>query len=144
MQKLQIKRCAAHDIKLADAGYNRHRVMAPAEHSVEDVLNPGYLWHGADRLRPHDIVEIVGERFGFYLELYVVRLDRDTQAVIYQILRQEMFGEARPAVAVDLSQARIERKGVDKWRIVIGETVISKGHASEDDAKAWLSKKQAA
>lgn len=141
--KPQIRRANRDAIKAADIGYMRWRTVAPADHTRADVLNPGYLWHAHDRLQPHQIVEIAHETCKFFVEVYIVKVDKPSQSIVYHVIRDCDWSKATE-VKNDLDAAVVERKGSDKWRVRLGEVVLIKGLTTEDDAREWLSAQKAA
>lgn len=55
-----------HPTKMRNAAeYVRtlHHVVVEPDHSLEDVMAPGYWAHHVDRLRVHDLIDVIGERF---------------------------------------------------------------------------------
>jgi hypothetical protein len=55
-----------HPTKMRNAAEyvrTQHHVVVDPDHSLEDVLTPGYWQHHVERLRVHDLIDVIGERF---------------------------------------------------------------------------------
>lgn len=131
-----VRRIQGDRIKLAEHGRNAWRVRAPMEDDPETCLHPGYLWH-EQRIRVGDIIEITNELNQFFIMLLVARIDRDTQSIQTRIIHACDWRNEQ-LEATDMSGATIERKGSDGWRVVLGTSIQSRGHASKQDAEQWL------
>lgn len=136
-----VLRLAGDRIKLGEAARQVHYAVAPMDHDPEAWLDPGYLWHKHANMRPGDKIEITNDLHTAYAELLIVRVDRETQSIITQTITTVDWRNMPPA-ATDLTAAVVERKGGDKWRVVLGTAVLSKGHDTEADAQRWLDRRQ--
>lgn len=139
---LTIKRAPAHACELAEFKRNLHHVKASADHSPEDARRPEYLWHYYKSLKAGDHVEIVGPKYLWILNLFVIDIDNVGQGVISrEISLYDWRDVAKPAV--DLSHAVIEMKGgKGKWTVVLGNETIKAGFATEADARLWLDERK--
>lgn len=136
-----VLRLAGNRIKLGEAARQVHCAIAPMDHDPEVWLDPGYLWHRHDLMRPGDKVEITNDLHTAYAELLVVKIDRETQSIITQTITTVDWRD-QPPVLTDLSSAIVERKGADKWRIILGTSILSKGHETEAEARTWLDRQK--
>lgn len=127
-------------IRLAENGRNLWHAVAPHTHTLEDVLDPIYLFHGHDRIAPGDRVEIRHQLHHFLVELYVVEVDKDTQGILTYVLSAHDFTTTELRVA-DLTGATVEEMGL-KWAVRQGKRVLKAGFDTEMEALAWLEKKK--
>jgi hypothetical protein len=137
-QKVQISEQA---VKLAEVGRNLWHAVAPYTHTLEDALDPSYMWHSHARIQPGDRIEIRHQLHQFLVELYVVEVDKDTQAILTYPLAVHDFAKAELRVA-DLTGATVEEMGANKWCIQQGRRVLKSGFDTELEAQAWLAKKK--
>lgn len=127
-------------IKAAEVARNTWHAIAPADHVLEDVLNPGYLWRRHDVMQPGDRIEIRHQLHHFLVELYIVQIDREAQAILtYEIAVTDFRGqELRVA---DLTGAAVEQVGGLNWRVRLGNKELKGGFDTKLEAEAWLKKK---
>lgn len=139
--KQPIQRISQHLVKLAENQYNRHCAIAEENHTIRDVLHPGYLWHAHGRIQRRHIIEIVHPADAFFVELYVVKVDVETQSILTRALRVVDWSDELAPVA-DLSGAKIEKKGADGWRVINGTSVLARNFESREHAEVWLGKRR--
>lgn len=133
------------DIKLAEHGSQRWRVKARAEHTLDDVRHPAYLWArahttGKNGIQPGDVIEVSHEQHSFYVEMYCAAVDPSTHSVRCHVLTEKVFTDPLPIR--DLSEATVEWKGGAKWSVILGHDVLSKNHATKEIAERWLERKK--
>lgn len=133
----QIKRVQGERIVLAENARSVWTVFVPEDHTPEDCLHPGYLWHKHPSMRVGQKVELVHELHKFYIELLIARIDQDTQSIQSRVIALlDWRKEALPTV--DLSGARVEKMGADQWRVVLGNSILTRGHETKAAAQQWL------
>lgn len=128
-------------IKPAEVARTVWHALAPADHTLEDVLHPSYLWRRYDGIEPGARIEIRHQLHHFLVELYVVQIDREAQAILtYEINKIDFRGqELRVA---DLSGAEVEQVGGLNWRVRMGNKELKGGFDTKLEAEAWLAKKR--
>lgn len=128
-------------IKLMEFGRNAWHIVAPAEHTLAQVLDLSYCWHRHDQIRPGDKIEIRHALFHYLVEILVVEVDREAQAILgYYTVRDLLSEEMR---APDLSGAFVELLGANKWCVRLGGYVMASNFETQLEAAAWLAKKSA-
>lgn len=53
----------------AEYARTQHHVVVDPTHTIEDVTTPGYWSHHVDRLRVHDLIDVIGEGFDITLRV---------------------------------------------------------------------------
>jgi hypothetical protein len=129
-------------IRLAEHTYNRWSIIAPADHSLEQVCDLRYAWHAHDRIKPGDIIEIRSANFQFTVEILVREIDTEAQAILgFYTIRDLAREELR---VPDLSAASVkEMGGPHGWAVMLGSQHLKSGFETQGEAVAWLRKKQA-
>jgi hypothetical protein len=69
-------------VQPAEHAHTAWSVTVPAEHTLDDALDPGYLWNAHRRLRAGDTLELTHVTHEFYGLYYVMKVDAVAQAVI--------------------------------------------------------------
>lgn len=108
--------------------------------SLDQVLDPNYWVHLAERLRVNDLIEVVAPDHSFDLDLRVVAIDpyKHWAAVAPRA------GRRRPATPLPAGPAAnaqgyiIDNDPVQGWRILQGRDLIAHGFADEAAARAAL------
>lgn len=114
--------------------WREHHVKAAADVKLEDVFDPGFWIHVANRLRPLDTIVIKSEAGTFAAALHVISVQTDGAVV-------------QPVWLVDLTEKAPVRRvsktvtvgwgGPNhKWRLVRGNEVLAYGFDSKDEADA--------
>lgn len=136
------RRALRQSLKLADSMRNRWRCNPDADHTLSDVTDPGYLWHSAEFIRPLDIIEIAHPFGLYYVELLVMKADKETQTIITRpITAFDWSAESMPTA--DLEDAKVERAGADGWRVRLDAAVLRKGFETRAEAQQWLEDRRA-
>lgn len=125
--------------RFSDASYKRNlwNVIIPHDVPFEDVENPSYWAHVAQKLRPMDRIEVFREDGTEWAELLVVMTDRVSAKVV--VLNRVAL--ERAAVEDSDPQYRIEWAGPHhKFRVVrvSDKEVIQSGFDSRDLAQMSL------
>jgi hypothetical protein len=119
----------------------QHHVVVDPDHSLEDVTTPGYWAHHVDRLRVHDLIDVIGERFDVTLRV----TDKGNGFVETRVLRK-WLSEEPAAKLTDEEKAKIEASIPDGYvidhtpktgwraRLKDGGVEISRNHKSKVDA----------
>lgn len=133
-----------HPTKMRNAAEyvrTQHHVVVDPDHSIEDVTTPGYWQHHVDRLRVHDLVDVIGERFDATLRV----TGKGNGYVEMRVLRK-WEDEAPAAKLSDEERARIEASIPDGYvidhtpktgwraRLKDGGAEISRNHKSKVEA----------
>lgn len=127
--------------KHLEFGRNSWHTIAPADHVLEQVLDPRYLWHKHTEIRPGDKIEIRHALFEYEVTILVREVDKEAQAILgYPVIR-ELTKEKLSAP--DLSGAHVEFLGAHKWCVRLGGFLMTTGFDTQLEAEAWLRKKQA-
>lgn len=137
----QLVRAQNYQIQLEEIERRRWAVKVPVEHTEHDCVGPAYLWLRHDLIRVGDVAVMVREDYSFYIEALVVRIDQETQSVHTRVINAADFSTEELPQA-DLSSAVVERSGADNWRVVLGKSVLTKGHATKVDAERWLARRR--
>jgi hypothetical protein len=53
----------------ADYVRTQHHVVLDPGHSIEDILRPSYWAHHVERVRIHDLIDVIGETFDLQLRV---------------------------------------------------------------------------
>jgi hypothetical protein len=112
--------------------------VVPAGHTLEDALDPGYLFNSHRSLRPGHLVELTSATHDLYAMFYVLKVDEVAQAIIMvPIMGPHKLNEI-PIRIPNLAQVRFEYLGeTAKWGVIMGKTVVSKNHLTEEAAREW-------
>jgi hypothetical protein len=79
------------DFSLSKAARQNWFISLPDTCTKEDLLNPSFYAHVAERIRPQDTIEVVAKGSSFYAELFVLSADKNSVKV--SILRWVDFQE---------------------------------------------------
>ena len=140
---MQKKRAHMRDIGLAEHRRNQWRVGVEAGTTLAEALDPGFLWHGQDRIRAGDFVELLHEDHKFFVRLLVAKLDHETQSIVCRTVDIRDWGDEELPRS-DLAEARIEHKGASaKWCVLLGNQYLERGFRNEAEARAWLDERRA-
>lgn len=115
-------------------------VIAHADHSIEDVLHPMYLWNKAEQIEAHATIEIK-HALGFYVVvLDVVRVDRATRSIISNVRHIfDYTADGTRRVAPDVSGARVDFLGSERqWAVIDGHHVIKDRLATRAEAEIFI------
>ncbi len=128
-------------IKLKEHVYNTWSIIAPPDHSLEQVCDLRYAWHAHDRIVPGDFIEIRSASFRFFVSVLVKEIDREAQAILgYYTVRDLTKEDLR---VPDLSGANVVLMGGPHgWAIMLGSQHLRSGFETEGEAVAYLRKKQ--
>ncbi|NTF54418.1 hypothetical protein G6L12_05855 [Agrobacterium rhizogenes] len=133
-----------HPTKMRNAAEyvrTQHHAVVDPDHTLDDVLAPGYWAHHVDRLRVHDLIDVIGERFDVTLRV----TGRGKGFVETRVLRK--WEDDTPAAKLtDAERAAIEATIPDGyvidhtpktgWRARLrdGGEEISRNHKSKVEA----------
>lgn len=130
-------------IKLMEHGALTWLVIAPAEHTLEQVRDPRYCWHKAHSgdIRVGHTIEIRHALLQYVVQILISDIDTDAQAIIgYHTVRdltkEELCGP-------DLSDAVVKFiDGPQRWAVMLGSQIMKSGFDTKSEANAYLDKKQ--
>lgn len=134
------------DIHHAESARMAWRVSIPEDHAIEDVRHPSYLWNRHREFRPGDRIEYWAIDGRFFIEQIVVAIDAKTRSIMVREIAFHDWGE-KPLQRADISQAaaRVEWAGPSvKWRVVVGDEVLTDKLATKEKAQEWLDQQVAA
>jgi hypothetical protein len=133
-----------HPTKMRNAAEyvrTQHHIVVDPDHSMEDVTRPGYWAHHVDRLRIHDLIDVIGEGFDATLRV----TGKGNGFVETRVLRK-WEDEAPVAKMTDEERATIEASIPDGYvidhtpktlwraRLKDGGAEISRNHKTKVDA----------
>ncbi len=102
--------------------------------TVEDLLDPGYWAHVANRMKAgHRIIAVPDDRH-YFAEFFVLAASTNWAKVV--LLREKTLIEDNEKTETE--GYLIGFAGAHKWRVTRGAEVISKGHDDKDAAAKWL------
>jgi hypothetical protein len=127
-----------HDIHYAESARMHWQVNVQPHHSLEDILDPGYLWARHDAMSPGHRIDLFDAVGRFYVELLVVAIDNETKSIKYRVLSQHDWS-GKPLPQSDISEARVEWGGpAVKWRVMHDGDVLVDRLATKEEAQEWL------
>lgn len=133
-----------HPTKMRNAAEyvrTQHHAVVEPDHSLEDVLAPGYWQHHVDRLRVNDLIDVIGERFDITLRVtakgngYVET--RVLRAWVSEEATAKMTDEERAAIEASIPDGYVvdhTPKTLWRARLKDGGAEISRNHKSKVDA----------
>jgi hypothetical protein len=129
-------------VKPAEASFTHWHAVAPHDHTLADVLQPGYLWRKHESIKVHDRVTIDHALHQFSVTLYVRAIDKEAQALLF-FLDQVIDRTQQELTVPDLTGAEVDYRGALNWAVVQGAKTLKGGFDTKDEAEAWLKKKKA-
>jgi len=124
---------------LAEAANQRWVVNAEARHTPEDIMNPAYFAHVANKMTIFDEVRVRSENGDWIADLIVVACG-DNWARVKVLAVHELKGEDR-RVPTDAIEHYVDWKGPHHKYCVIRKAdgqKLSTGHASRGSAAEWM------
>ena len=121
-------------IELAEYTKSVWQIMPTVETKIEDLLNPDYWAHVARKVNPGDRIEAIPEDRHYFAEFFV--LAASTNWIKVKLLRKVVLIEDNDNSTV--AGYNIQFAGAHKWRIRMGDEVLSKGHDDKEAATNWL------
>lgn len=119
----------------------------PVGHTLEDALEPGYLWSCHRNLQPGHFVELVHVTHEFYGLFYILKVDEISQAIIMAPVIAPVKLRTLPIRLPSLAEVRFEYMGeAARWCAIKGKTIIPGGrsHLTEEAAREWYETETAA
>jgi hypothetical protein len=111
------------------------QVKPAIELEIEDLLKPDYWAHVAIKMKPGDRIEAIPEDKHYFAEFFVMACASNWAKV--KLLRIVTLIEENDATEID--GYTIKWAGPhDKFRVLAGNEVISKGHADKESAMQAL------
>lgn len=102
--------------------------------TVEDMLVPGFWAHVAKRFKAGDHIEAVPDDRHYFAEFFVLAASDNWAKLV--LLRETTL--IKDDVETSTEGPIVKWGGRDKWRVIDGSEVLSKGHDDKDAANAWL------
>jgi hypothetical protein len=128
-------------MRVAEAGYVRHRICGPATMTLADTRDPHILYPMMRRLTPGDVVEFTNEIYSFFAERMITEIMPDVQGVRSVVIVEHDYATADKQ-KISLDGAQIVEAGKAKWCIVHNNKVIKDGFLTRALAEAYLSQRR--
>lgn len=126
----------------ADYVRTYHHIVVPVDHTVDDILRPGYWAHHPDKFRVFDLVDVLTEDGNIDMQLRVVR--KSVGMVVMRPVRiwqadEKPKTEPAPADEPDMEVPEgyeVNHVPAHKWRVMTKNPsqIVSKGHGSKNEA----------
>lgn len=138
------KQLSPQEIQPEGIKWTRWDVFCNADHSIEDCLDPLYLFAKAEQMRPGDYVEIKHPFGHFVICLDIVHVDLNARGVVSYVRHVFDYRQAgAEKIKPNLRGAHIEKLGGREWSIVDGRHVVADNFATRAEAEEWLAKRKA-
>ena len=138
------KHLATYDIQPEGIKWGRWAVVAHPDHTINDVLAPGYLFTKGEQFQPCDYVEIKHPLGYFCVCLDVVRVDMQARGLVAHIRHIFDYTKAVDLVQPKLDGVKIERLGSSEWTILDGQHVVADNFPTRAAAEKWLDDRRVA
>jgi hypothetical protein len=125
----------------AEAVNRTWHAVAPADHTLSEVLWPGWLGAKVKDMRAGDDFVIRHELHHFIVRAYIMDVDIDAGMLAYVTTSIDDL-RTLDAIAYDWADVTISREQ-GGWAISDRGTVLKGGFASEAKAAEWLAEKRA-
>jgi len=136
---------------LSQAEYNRNRFLArpPEGTTLADILNPDFWAHVARQFRQGDLIEVYPKDGTFYAELFVAECRKVGMINVLRLVKisyTPLTEEPQEKAKTESSNPyEIVYRGPDKKHTVTrraDKVIVSEGHATKQDALAWLEEQE--
>lgn len=125
----------------ADYARQSFRATPPAGTTLDEMLAPEYWAHVAQKVNPHDLIEVVPEDGAFFARLFVV----STQKLSMKVAKLEYVEFSTTAIA-ETAKVKDEFEckwsgPAAKWRVhrkADNSLATTDSFASREDAETWL------
>jgi hypothetical protein len=115
--------------------------VAPADHTLSEVLWPGWFGARAKDVRVGDTFDIRHETHNFIVRGYVIDVDADAGMLAF--ITTELIDLTQiDVIAFDYADCTVSREQ-GGWAVVDRGTVLKAGFASQEKAAEWLAEKRA-
>ncbi len=102
--------------------------------TVEDLLDPNYWAHVANRMKAGHRIEAIPEDRHYFAEFFVLAASTNWAKVV--LLRKKVLIENNKAV--EKEGYIVKFAGQHRWRVEKDGEVLSKNHDDQKAAAAWL------
>jgi hypothetical protein len=117
-------------------------IIAPAGHTLAEVLSPAYLAPRVKDMVSGDEFTIRGENHAFLVRAYITDVDIDASTISFALIDAHDLASL-PTIAYDYGDA-IVRREAGGWAVLAGDVQMKGGFATEAAATAWVAEKKAA
>lgn len=134
---------SAQEINPAGARWQTWEIKSHANHDIEDVLHPRYLWAKSEQIKPGDVVIVKHALDQFVVVLDVLAIDHHTRGII----THTRYAREKDQEAVNKPDARswtIDQTAPDNWRVLDGTYVVQENFLSRRQAELWIAQQQGA
>lgn len=133
------RQLAPQDVQPAGSKWNSWTAMAHAEHTIEDVMHPRYLWARHEQMNAGDYVEIKHIHGKFVVCLDVIAINKVARGIVANVRHVFDYTQAGAIqIKPSLINARIEFLGARQWAVVEGTHVAADQFADRGSAEKWL------
>ena len=125
------------NVALAEHARLVYRINVPPSVPLDRVMEPDYLKHIAERLKPGFIVEALAQDGKWFAELLVRKVGKEeVHCWCIRSVDLEASQEAAPAA----DEYAVKFGGAHKWRVIrlSDNEVMHHGEPTEADARQWL------
>jgi hypothetical protein len=115
-----------------------HSAIIPPGISLQSVMRPDYWAHCSDRLKPYDKVECRAQDNKWIATLMVAGIGVHSASMWVE---NYVDLSAQGGLAAEDAGYTVSFASRQRWRVIrkSDNSVVSKDHATEDDAKRWAS-----
>lgn len=130
-----------HEAQSPD-GRGRFYLRAPADHTIEQVLDPAYFGQCTERekaLRECDLIEVESEDRSWELTLTVLSVSKDTRRVVTRLKGE--IARYDVAISKEHADAGYSLKFINReagWAVLLGKDVVAQGYKTQTRAAERL------
>jgi hypothetical protein len=117
-------------------------IIAPAGHTLDDVLSPAYLAPRIKDMIDGDELTLRSEDHKFHVRAYVLETDKDANTISFAVLEVSDL-TSMPTIAYDYADA-IVRREAGGWAVLSADVQLKGGFPTETAATAWVAEKRTA
>lgn len=133
-----------HEIQPVGIHWSNWSVLTKENHTIEDVLDAGYLFSKHEHMRPNDYVEIKHPLGFFAVCLDIVRIDKQARGIVANVRHIfDYTSDDNVMVRPRLDSVRIDILGDRGWSVIDGIHVVADGFTNRVEAEKWLAKRKA-
>lgn len=119
------------------------QIVCLPDHTLEDVLDPGFLFAKGEYIKPMDTIEIKHPLGIFTIVLDVQHVDMRARGIVAHIRHLFDYTQEARTIRPRLANAKIMVMGDNGWSVVEDHHVIADGFRTKAEADRWLDAKRA-